>query len=133
MASLQTWKEKSVKKPPKHFEKKLQAYDPNLFLMWNTDYECWDIFEYKGENQRPQAVMRVCEPDNSYRPLDDRVFFTLRYIDIKNKPEQLKKLFEEYKQYQENRKRSAVKEMNNIQQELTKDINTFLIRGRTTI
>jgi hypothetical protein len=65
---------------PKHFSDRLKAFDKNLKAVFNCGTERWEIYRYS--RGRWHWIIAVENDDESYRPLDERVFRKLYEIDI---------------------------------------------------
>ena len=72
--TLHVWDKVSV---PKHLQQRLSAIQSTLSFKWDRWYRCWNVVHAKI-GQVPYIVMTVTNPDNSYRPIDDRTFEQIR-------------------------------------------------------
>lgn len=87
--------------PDFSFLLKLKQVDENLFPVFDSVSMCWDILYKNPEypSLEPQQVYRVCKRDSEgvnvgYEPLDDRVIWKLRRMDLKTagiSPEEYRK------------------------------------------
>ncbi len=65
---------------PEGFEKRLYNFDPALKVMFNCDTERWELYRCVGG--RMHWILAIENEDESYRPLDDRIFKKLYEMDI---------------------------------------------------
>lgn len=71
-----------VRFAPSDFRRRLQEIDPELDVTWNPIIERWTVWMKKPSLQTPICqgwglLFVVKEPNNSYRPLDERIFARL--------------------------------------------------------
>lgn len=64
--------------PPQDFCKRLAEYDPSLFLRWHKTHQVWSVWCRDPYTGSVDHIMNVVNDDGSFRPLDERVFMTLR-------------------------------------------------------
>lgn len=66
---------------PQAFKRRLTRFDPKLMAGFNCITERWEIYR-KDRSGNYQWVIAVENDDESYRPLDDRIFKRLYHMDI---------------------------------------------------
>ena len=64
--------------PPENFLRRLAEFDSTLFLRWHQKHGVWSVWCNDPYSGKEEHVMNVINDDGSFRPLDDRVFNTLR-------------------------------------------------------
>jgi|GEM_PF-2933538 hypothetical protein len=100
-----------------HIAKRVKEIDKHLYIAFNTDvqrYEVHDMLMPEGQT----LVMRVQEPDGSFRPLDNRVLDTL----IKNRRERFDEVFKELEEKERKREEAWNKRLEDIALGLADDL-----------
>lgn len=70
--------------PSKEFVKALHVISPNLSVKWERVIERWGI-DYKNSQGQTFRILEVKNPDQTYRPLDERTLQVLRLSDMSAK------------------------------------------------
>lgn len=64
---------------PHESERKLKQIDRRLYTRWHDNWENLAVW-YRPEGRAPYMIMRVCNDDNSFRPVDQRTYDHIRYL-----------------------------------------------------
>ena len=64
---------------PWYLHKKLHDINPDMYFKWNRIQQHWEVWHDRRPFREPYCMMRVANDDDSYRPVDDRVFRQIRY------------------------------------------------------
>lgn len=110
-----------------HIAREVRRFDPELFVAFNPHVQRYEVHD-RTQPQGQTLVMRVQEPDGSYRPLDDRVLQTL----MRCRRERFDEVFRELEQKEKERERRWQREMENIAEAMADDLKWMgrpVIRG----
>ncbi len=103
---------------PVDFKNKLERFDKNLFCVRNDEFDSWDIFEFVGEEEKPQAIIRTDK-------LDDRVFLTLGKLRIKENPDRVVDILNEIDEQQDD----GISDCIDVENRLQMDFSKHVLRG----
>lgn len=107
--------------PSSDFCKRLYEYDQNLQLNWDPAHRVWSIWFRDPYTAQVSHVMNVIEHDGGYRPLDERVFHTLkanRYFS-ENPEELAKKLIDPIIEDRERQQKFVHEELGHLAKDRT--------------
>jgi len=82
-----------------HIARRVREFDPALFVAFNTMVQRYEVHDRQARGGT--LVMRVQEPDGSFRPLDERVLETLR----RGRRERFGEVFRELEEAEHRRER----------------------------
>ncbi|MFA4854036.1 MAG: hypothetical protein WC616_01620 [Candidatus Omnitrophota bacterium] len=85
--TISEYRKVSTVRPPVEFVVKLKRLNDQLFPMFSPYTNCFDIFQFMGENEKPFMVYSCREDDGSFRQLDDRTIEHLKRCSINRKDE----------------------------------------------